>query len=59
VCLSLKVDTNILLLMIFSKISISLAIFIPPAVEYAGTPMSIKTISNILPLMDNLDKLRK
>jgi hypothetical protein len=35
--------------MIFSKISISLAIFIPPAVENAGPPISIKTISNILP----------
>ncbi len=51
------VEIYFLLLINFSKISNNLAIFIPPAVENAVPPISITTISNILPLIDRWDKL--
>ena len=54
----LNEDVNFLLLTNFWKISISLAIFIPPAVENAVPPISITRISNILPFIERWDKLR-
>ena len=49
-------DLCFLLSIIFSKINISLAIFIPPAVENAVPPMSINTINKILSVIDSRDK---
>lgn len=49
-------DLYFLLSIIFSKINISLAIFIPPAVENAVPSMSINTINKILSVIDSRDK---